>query len=368
MRRTRFPRCRTKRHSLCTPIGEHPDEDTRLVHADWPRRGTGRCRQRCTQAEFIRVQCEQSADFRIHDKETETNKRLGERANKLAADFEKEWFAGFPRCEIDLGVLQPRVPHAPSSRYGELPEVASPAVVPRTAAGIGTRRDRGGPETAHRAGAGLDGVRELNLRLRVRLSSGGDIGRRGVLWNRVRCGVAEILALERGFYLNRVTRHRLCGRGSRTYAKSPSWGDFSKPKPGENCWLPAGAKLEDLTIGHRGPWQTAERTRPGPGAGGSDRHGTWSHRAEAALAERVRNRRRGLREGGFLRPIPEPAPVAPRESTRRACPRRGAGGGTTPSADGLACVFFPASGPTRPLIALTKGPLMNQLEQLELSP
>ena len=222
--------------ALCTRSGA-PDEDTPppRVCRDWLDEQGGavgtRLGMRAAHSRAVR------GDRRLPKRRqgaSETSAcTFSERAKKLAAEFEKEWFAGFPRREIDLGVLQPRVPHALFISIRRIAGIKSrpflwfrePLLALELAGTVADLR------IAHRK-AGLDGV-ENRPRPCGHLVEDTVVG--GVAEPRAaglrKFSLSNEVLLSTGLPLSSPMA------GSRTYAKSPSWGDFSAKAWWMNCWL-----------------------------------------------------------------------------------------------------------------------------------
>lgn len=345
--------------ALLAAIGEHPDEDTpRLVYADWLDEQGGAAN--AARAEFIRVQCEAGVDVRAHGEETEVSKRLDERADKIAAKFEKQWFADFPPCTIDSAyytrgfLTHLRIEAKNCAKTRRPPWFREPLLVLELAGSVGELKPLIERDW-------LDGVTEINFQL-ARPGGGDTVV--AALADSAGTGRLRRLALWNEGFTDRGL-HAIADGAFENLHEISFMGRFSADAWAAVLASPAATNLEDLTIGHRGPWQTAERTRPGP-----------------ALAETIASAPAigglkqlwlsgcGLGDAGFARLVAcgrFPKLHRLHFGNDRAGVALGEALATAPLPALTDLLVSSCEWSDEAVVALANGPLMSQIHQLELS-
>ncbi len=249
--------------ALLAAIRDNPDEDTpRLVYADWLDEQGGDAN--AARAEFIRVQCEYSRiDVGAGPDEAKRSKRLDARAQRLCRGFSAQWVAGFPSGAVKYADFARgfRV----SAKFAAAKFSATLAPPWYREPGLEIELSGSAPDVTRLFAKGqLDGVRELEI------NPTRDAGADAMLAALAASGCAATLrklgvwsasftdlglrALASG-NLGQLREVSFMGRFS-----ARGWADFFAKG--------ASTQLEDVTIGHRGPWQTAAENQPGPALAG----------------------------------------------------------------------------------------------------
>lgn len=243
--------------ALLAAIGEHPNEDTpRLVYADWLDEQGGEAN--AARAEFIRVECETARIGGWRNRNSPQFKQLLERAKQLVANYASEWLAEFPGVEIDYDSfsrgfvntmkLDTRKCAGPRPPWHREPvaevELACSEKGLRRLLKLGwfdgvTQLDLM-PKREAVADAIAEAVCEYSFSRSLRSLS---------LWNEG-YGDRSLRAI------SQVAFHQLRYLSCMGQFTAQGWRDVLDS--------PAADNLEDLTVGHRAHWQTADQTRPGP--------------------------------------------------------------------------------------------------------
>jgi uncharacterized protein (TIGR02996 family) len=247
--------------ALLAAIYDNPEEDTpRLMYADWLDEQGGAAN--AARAEFIRVQCECSRLDDLRDQYKERYEQLEARAQELEKQYRKQWLAEFPSPNVGDNPYSHGFLNRMTLDATKCLKVPRPRWYREPFLRLTLRSDADTIQKLCDTGW-LDGVSDLDLSP----SEHEDANPIAQAVAASSCApTLRILALwDDGF--TDLSLQTVAAGSFGELRELSCMGRFT-PKGWETVLnSPAVTRLEDLTIGHRGPWQTADRERPGPALG-----------------------------------------------------------------------------------------------------
>jgi len=244
-------------HALMAAIRNNPDEDTpRLIYADWLDEHATTDAQRA-RAELIRAQCE-LARMSKQASESERAEQLSARVDELIEKFGSEWSKGFPHDANEPTYFVGGFLRRLATTAAECLKHPPPAWhrEPFTSLHLsGTVTDLKKLVTS----GWLNGVWRLDVTLTRQM--GGDTLATALANAECAASLREL----------RLWNERFTDKGLRALANGrftelreiSLMGQFTVAGLDAVFKAPACARLNDVTLGHRGPWQPGRSVRPG---------------------------------------------------------------------------------------------------------